>query len=274
MKKTKIKHLATLFFVAILAIGYTGCTKQKTGTHNNVEHCEGCSEEESVQLNNVELSFILEQSGSAGSNLTLFDSTDNIMKTIDAAIKLNTEGLTSKGCKVRITTIGTSIRPKVYTLVLSPGKSWMETNDKTRKQAVHRFRKQVLAVLQHILNTPAKEQRSQVYLSMCQELNALSSSTFGKTKALYILSDGIQSDGDIEFIKYAKTLEKFKQAFPEFKKQMVAQCPLPDLSNIDIFMTNSPKHELGAFILTCDQYWRELILEHNGKLTVKGSLDS
>ncbi len=257
MRNLNTNFLAIILFIGIMAVGFTNCSKQKSEPQNNVE-----------------LSFILEQSGSSASNFTTFDSIENIMRTIDAAIRLDPDGSTAVGCKVRITTIGTSIRPKVYTVILAPGKSWMETTDKSRKEAIQRFRKQVLSVVQHIMNTPATQQRSQVYLTMCQELNALSRSNFGTNKTLYILSDGLQSDGTIEFIDHADNLERFKNAFPEYKKQMMQQCALPDLSNINIIMSNSPNHVLGAFILTCDQFWRELIQEHKGNLIIKGSITS
>ena len=232
-----------------------------------------CKKQQPEPQNNIEKSFIIDRSLSTSSNLTSLDSIDRIIHTVISSLHLDASGNTSFGCKVRITSIGTSIRPEVYTIVLPPGDSWLGTNGEKRKQVVQRFRKQLLAALQLIYKQPADQSHSQVYLTMCQELNALSSSQFGTSKTLYLITDGIQSDGSIEFIKYLEDLKMFKATFPQLKSQMIQQCPLPDLSNIQIMMANRPHHSSGEFILTCDQFWKELIQEHKGNLIIKGSIN-
>jgi len=223
---------------------------------------------------NREITLAVDKSGSTGSDLTSFDSEEDVNRNLEQCFGLADGKVIYYGCKLHLCAIGTSVRPRTLTLTLKPVGTPLLYNTQKRTNEIADFKKQIAAAVKSLMNMKADQQHSQIYLSLCSKLTELKNSDFGGVKRLIVLSDGLESNFHHEFINYADDVPGFRKDFPKIKQQMAATCNMPDLNGISVTMVNSPQHVLSDLILACDDFWREVIHDNGGTFIIKPNLNS
>lgn len=223
---------------------------------------------------NREITFAADKSGSTDTELTYFDSPENVIRHLEQQFGVAGEEVIYYGCRLRLCAIGASIRPQTLTITLDPVSNRFLYNTQKRKNEIATFKKQLSQAVQGLMNAPANQQHSQIYHTLCAKLTELEQSDFGGSKQLIVLSDGLESTLHHDFIQYGDKVDRFREMFPQIKKELAAQCSMPNLSGVSITMVNSPQHVLGDLILACDDFWKEVISDSHGKLIIKSNLNS
>lgn len=251
--KRHFSLLAVFITLLSLPLGFSGCSSYTETAPN---------QEETVLVDRTKSNAVFTN-----------DSAQRIVDYVIKSFGISGNSFTSKGILFRLAIVGESARPVTRTITLKPSKPLLFAKKNVRIAEINQFKKEVKTAIFEVLKDSSDQVQSHIGSAICYQLNTLTESTFSEDKSLLILSDGLESTFQMDFISYHNKLKVFEKKYPEFSQHLNQNCHLPkDLSNIKITMVNSPVLGLNEIVLACDKFWVFHLGKSKGKLNIISNL--
>ena len=113
--------------------------------------------------------------------------------------------------------------------------------------------------------------RSRLYNSICETLQRLEQSSAEK-KICLLFTDGLENTSQISFYSYRKKPQKLLEDKETIIQKLEAQCVLPDLTGIDIYIIHQPKPEVDELFYVTKQFWKDYFESYGAAVHFKAEL--
>lgn len=190
---------------------------------------------------------------------------------ISNVVSLDTMHLFRPSVSIEISNLNDKYTNRKWNITLERGGNSFSEITKERISKQKEFYDQMIEVLNQSNQFTGELPRSRLYNSICETLQRLEQSSAEK-KICLLFTDGLENTSQISFYSYRKKPQKLLEDKETIIQKLEAQCVLPDLTGIDIYIIHQPKPEVDELFYVTKQFWKDYFESYGAAVHFKAEL--
>lgn len=175
-------------------------------------------------------------------------------------VGLDTSSSFKPGISVSVSCLNDRYTNRTWAARLPTGGSGFTEITQERIALQRVFRNEVTEVLRQGHNFTGERPRSKLYRPICEAMHELQQSPAQRMIGV-IFSDMLENTKHLSFYSYRQNPGKLLEARDSIIEKLEAQCALPDLTGIELYIIHQPTLELDELFDAARQFWRSYFEE-------------
>ncbi len=223
--------------------------------------------------------FLTPRSGVEAAVMVTVDQTDSldfdpeaIVKFISSTLNFDTIKTYDASISIEVTRLNDRYANPAFAAYLPEGGSAFFEITKERLDQQGVFYRQAVTALKDGHRFTGELPHSRLYRPICEVLQELQHST-AKRKICLIFSDGLENTKDLSFYNYRHNPERLLEEKDKVIVELEKECPLPNLTGIEIYLIHQPSLELDELGHYTKLFWKEYFQSHGATVNLLAGIN-